>query len=68
MVKILKAVVVVVMVITWLVTGLLLAFLTPSFWGKIATGGIGIILNILLAIAYSCLGNRPASFRDWFKM
>ncbi|RRB04601.1 hypothetical protein [Larkinella rosea] len=68
MTTILKAVVVVLMVVTWLVTGLLLAFFTPSFWGKIATGGIGIIINIMLAFAYSCIGQRPASFRDWFKM
>ncbi|MFD1143830.1 hypothetical protein ACFQ4C_22060 [Larkinella insperata] len=67
MVKVLKAILVVFMVVTWLTTGVVF-FLTASRWGRMATIGSGISVNILLAVAYSCLGQRPGSLRDWFKM
>ncbi|MGV3557166.1 hypothetical protein [Larkinella arboricola] len=67
MVKALKVLVVVLMVVTWLTTGVVF-FLSSNYWGRIAALGSGITVNIVLAVGYSCLGQRPGSLRDWFKM
>ncbi|MGA0556373.1 hypothetical protein ACO2Q8_06975 [Larkinella sp. VNQ87] len=67
MVKFLKAFLAVLMVVTWLGTAVLF-FMAPTRWGRIAIIGSGILINILLAIGHSCLGRRPATWRDWFKM
>ncbi|MFC5409944.1 hypothetical protein ACFPMF_11540 [Larkinella bovis] len=67
MAKLLKTLLVILMVITWLVTAVV-AVLSPSVWGKVASIGTGLLVNGLLAFAYSCAGQRPSSFRDWFKM
>ncbi|GAB3321378.1 hypothetical protein GCM10027299_15720 [Larkinella ripae] len=67
MVKILKVLLAVLMVVTWLALGILV-FLAPSLWGKVAIIGSGVLINSLLALGYSYLGDRPNSLRDWFKM
>lgn len=67
MVKSLKTLLVIGMVVTWLLTAVLF-FLSPGLWGKLAIVGTGLMVNGLLAVVYSCLGQRPTSFRDWLKM
>ncbi|MBC3788247.1 hypothetical protein [Spirosoma utsteinense] len=66
MAKLRKIAVTVVMVVVWFV---MFAMLIPmeSSRGQWATVAICLLINGGLAVLYSCIGNRPATFRQWLK-
>ncbi len=62
-----KIAVCVLMVIVWLVM-LGMAIPMNSRRGQLSTIFICLMVNGLLAVYYSCIDRRPASFREWLKM
>lgn len=64
MAKLGKTAVTVLMVVVWFV---MFAMLIPmeSSRGQWATVAICLLINAVLAGLYSCIGNRPATFREW---
>jgi len=67
MAKFRKIIVSVLMVIVWLVMLVMVVPMT-SHRGQFATISICLIINGLLALYYSCIDRRPASFREWLTM
>jgi protein-S-isoprenylcysteine O-methyltransferase Ste14 len=66
MTKLSKIALTVVMVVVWFV---MFAMLMPmkSSRGQWATVTICLLINGGLAVLYSCIGNRPTTFRQWLK-
>ncbi|GAB3785565.1 hypothetical protein GCM10028818_47360 [Spirosoma horti] len=67
MAKVKKVVLTVLMVVVWFV---MFAMVIPmkSGRGQFATVLICLIINSILAAYYSCIGQRPGSFREWINM
>ncbi|WP_080240319.1 hypothetical protein [Spirosoma rigui] len=66
MTKFSKIILTVVMVVVWLV---MVTVLIPmkSSRGQWATVAICLLINGGLAVLYSCIDGRPATFREWLK-
>ena len=62
-----KTVVTILMVIVWFVT-LVMVIPMKSGKGQLVTVLICLLINGGLAVYYSCIDHRPASFREWLKM
>jgi protein-S-isoprenylcysteine O-methyltransferase Ste14 len=66
MTKLSKIILTVLMVVVWFVMFIILIPMKSSR-GQWATVAICLLINGGLAVLYSCIGNRPATFREWLK-
>ncbi|MCK8491567.1 hypothetical protein M0L20_06855 [Spirosoma sp. RP8] len=64
MITVKKRIVTILMVVIWGITVILL-FNTTHSKGFFSILFSGIFINVLLAVYYSCLGQRIVSLRDW---
>lgn len=66
MAKAKRIVITLLMVVVWGWT-LFMSISATHLRGRLASLGIGILINVVLAVYYSYLVKRPRTFREWFK-